>query len=332
MLSPRKPVVPALLLLVLCALGACQTTRQSPRDPDLEAVLNGISDEIVVCGQRFSTGVPVVLWSDRGGYNAYSTKNHFAHTAPKTGKRYTPGRSVKVDDSDRRRLLVPANSRNPEELAQHVDQFVLHYDVCGASERCFLVLHDDRELSVHFLLDVDGTIYQTMDLRDQAWHAAQANPRSVGIEIAQIGAYPPAERATLTEWYDEDSRGPFVAIDKLEPWKIRTPGFIARPRHPELKRGLIHGTEYRQYDFTAQQYDSLIKLTAALHRALPSIKIQAPLDDNGAVRSDAMSDDEYERFSGILGHYHITQRKQDPGPAFDWNHYLSEVRRELAQP
>ena len=45
-----------------------------------------------------------------------------------------------------------------------------------------------------------------------------------------------------------------------------------------------------------------------------------------------MSDDEFRRFSGILGHYHITQRKQDPGPAFDWNHFLSEVRRELAQP
>ncbi|MEM9559092.1 MAG: N-acetylmuramoyl-L-alanine amidase, partial [Planctomycetota bacterium] len=38
---------------------------------------------------------------------------------------------------------------------------------------------------------VDGTIYQTLDVTERAWHATKANSRSVGIEIAQIGAYPP---------------------------------------------------------------------------------------------------------------------------------------------
>jgi len=43
-------------------------------------------------------------------------------------------------------------------LQEHVVQFVFHYDVCGFSQRCFDVLHDHRGLSVHFMLDVDGTI------------------------------------------------------------------------------------------------------------------------------------------------------------------------------
>ena len=43
------------------------------------------------------------------------------------------------------------------------------------------------------MLDLDGTIYQTLDLKEGAWHATVANGRSIGIEIANIGAYPPDE-------------------------------------------------------------------------------------------------------------------------------------------
>ena len=118
-------------------------------------------DEIVVCGQRFHTGTPVVLWTDPGGYNGYS--------AP-AGARF----------SQRAESLAT--------LKQTVDQFVLHYDACGLSRVCFDVL-SERNLSIHFMLDIDGTIYQTIDLKEQAWHATTSNPRSIGIEIANIGAY-----------------------------------------------------------------------------------------------------------------------------------------------
>ena len=61
------------------------------------------------------------------------------------------------------------------QLQQVVDQFVLHYDVCGLSKICFNVLHDHRGLSIHFMVDIDGTIYQTLDLRERAYHATIAN-------------------------------------------------------------------------------------------------------------------------------------------------------------
>src|SRR5215217_402878 len=35
-------------------------------------------DEIMVCGQLFHTGAPVVLWTDPGGYDAYRTDRRFA--------------------------------------------------------------------------------------------------------------------------------------------------------------------------------------------------------------------------------------------------------------
>ena len=78
-------------------------------------------------------------------------------------------------------------------------QVVIHYDAVGSSERCFRALHDNRGLSSHFLLDLDGTIYQTLDLRERAFHAKDRNDSSVGIEIANIGAH--STPKLLQAWY-----------------------------------------------------------------------------------------------------------------------------------
>src|SRR5687767_6675270 len=42
------------------------------------AKLERQGDEIMVCGQLFHTGAPVVLWTDPGGYDAYRTERRFA--------------------------------------------------------------------------------------------------------------------------------------------------------------------------------------------------------------------------------------------------------------
>jgi N-acetyl-anhydromuramyl-L-alanine amidase AmpD len=49
---------------------------------------------------------------------------------------------------------------------------------------------------VHFLLDVDGTIYQTLDLHEKAFHATYANDFSIGVEIAHPGAWKQPMNAT----------------------------------------------------------------------------------------------------------------------------------------
>jgi hypothetical protein len=138
---------------------------------------------IVVAGERFDIGAPVVLWSDPGGYDAYRETAFFASAAAASGeapkKRYRPGRAPWTDPASRENEPA-AGEPEPtlERLRELVDQFVLHYDVAGTSRRCFEILHDRRRLSVHFLLDLDGTLYQTLDLAETAWHARQANPRS----------------------------------------------------------------------------------------------------------------------------------------------------------
>src|SRR6185437_547188 len=92
-------------------------------------------------------------------------------------------------------------------LQQVVDQFVIHFDARGTSRRCFQVLHDQRGLSVQFMLDLDGTIYQTLDVKEAAQHATIANNRSIGIEIANIGAYAVESANRLSTWYRPDSEG-----------------------------------------------------------------------------------------------------------------------------
>ena len=151
-------------------------------------------------------------------------------------------------------------------LQRVVDQFVVHYDVCGIAKQCFNVLHDHRGLSVHFMLDLDGTIYQTLDLKERAFHATTSNHRSIGIEIANMGAYGPGDTKVLDEWYPRDAAGkPFVKVpEKLGDPLIRTKDFTARPARPDPVRGVVQGQELVQYDLTPEQYAALIKLTAAL--------------------------------------------------------------------
>jgi hypothetical protein len=219
-----------LLLSALSAAGACATPRRRPLPPaerlDEPAALG---DSIVACGERFRIDAPVVLWSDPGGYDAYSTELRFPASPPAEppqGLRYAPGRK-RPDGTGATRADGLAALRGV------VDQFVVHFDVCGTSRTCFQVLQDRRKLSVHFLLDIDGTIYQTLDLAETAWHARQANPRSVGVELAHIGAYPPGDASALEEWYVVDDRG--ARAVRLHPPAVPLAGAArgrCRPRLP----------------------------------------------------------------------------------------------------
>lgn len=211
-----------------------------------------------------------------------------------------------------------------------IDQFVIHFDVCGVSRQCFKVLQDMRGLSVHFMLDIDGTLYQTLDLRETAWHARQANSRSIGVEIANMGGYTPGRASALDTWYAQDDLGWHIQIpERLGEGGVRTQGFVGRPARNERIQGLVQGDAFEQFDFTPQQYDTLVKLAAALCRVLPRIEPDAPRDAHGRVRTDALSPEEFEDFHGILGHLHVTRDKSDPGPALDWEEFLERVRARL---
>ena len=323
-------MVRLLALVLAVALGACSSPRPAGfAEPEQ-------NQSIIACGQPIPIGTRVVLWDEPGGYNAYRDVLHFgppsngANTPPDGKLRYEAGRRTKGDDP---RQLVEPGSTDLEALRRAVDLFVVHYDVCGTSERCFLVLHDRRCLSVHFLLDVDGTIYQTLDLRERAWHAGRHNTRSVGVEIANIGSRPITDAKGLAEidaWYERDERG--LRLDPPD-WvnmdSVATPGFVGYSAQAERIQGWIQGHERAQYDFTPEQYRSLVLLAAGLCRALPRIEADAPRDAHGKVLDRVMDPAGLAGFQGIVGHHHISAVKQDPGPAFAWESFLRDVRAEL---
>ncbi|HEX2860055.1 MAG TPA: peptidoglycan recognition family protein [Lacunisphaera sp.] len=293
------------LLVVLGVLAGCRTDPRvaSPSLPD--------GNTFIVAGQRFDAGTPVVTWLAPEGYNAY------ASALPNHGRRMFDGQ--KPTD--------PAPSLGA--LRRHLDQFVLHYDTVGVSRACFQVLQR-RGLSAHFLLDVDGTIYQTLDLQERAWHAGSSNDRSIGIEMASLGAYPPDAAGILSNWYRREPTGQVRLVPPASVGnpRLRTPDFRGRPQRPDAVRGRIHGQDLVQYDFTPEQYAALIKLTAALHRVFPRIELDYPRDDQGRLVEGKLPDEALAKFRGVLGHYHLQFNKVDPGPAFQWDPVINGARRE----
>src|SRR6188474_759789 len=79
LLAPRCLILLALAFVVTgCATKPPRVGMQVPRK----------GDEIMVAGQLFHTGAPVVLWTDPGGYDAYRTEKRFV---PWEKAAYVPG-------------------------------------------------------------------------------------------------------------------------------------------------------------------------------------------------------------------------------------------------
>jgi N-acetylmuramoyl-L-alanine amidase len=331
-LPPRSGLLERLLALAIAwtTLGCSAAPRPGER-------LERAGDEIVVCGEFFHTGTPVRLWLDPGGYDAYRSHRRFSPgesgpvEAPDRNARYGSFRRGAPAEIDER---VADRGWRLEDLREVVEQVVVHFDACGTSRRCFEVLHDIRGLSSHFLIDLDGTVYQTLDVKERAWHAAQANDRSIGIEIAHIGAY--TDTAILDRWYIEDEQrgaGQRRLVIPAEHGETGLPpDFTDVPARPGLHRGTINGRSLVQYDFTERQYLALEKLIAALCRVLPRIRADVPRDADGSVRQAAFENDEQlHAWAGLVGHWHITAEKVDPGPAFDWDRLIRALERESPQ-
>ena len=308
-------------------------------------------DSLVACGLRFPTGTRVVGFLEAGGLNGYRVD---AHGAGDAGERQRdPGDAVPAglgaNRYGNRAVAAPAAGEESadsfrrgedwtlEGLREQVTQVVLHYDGCGTSRRCFRVMHDERGLSCHLLVDVDGTVYQTLDLKERAWHAGgAANDRSVGIEIANVGAFPvnsPEAKEAWARHYrpvsafgHQDGREAVVVrgeeVGRSEDVYVGLPRAGARTGPCQAEGELV------MQDFTREQYRSLAKVVSALHDIFPKVKLVVPDCDGGAgVMTKMMGEEEKAKYEGILGHLHLQSYKIDPGPAMQWRSLLDDVAR-----
>lgn len=201
-------------------------------------------EHLIVAGDRLTVPFPVVTWPEPGGMSFYDRRGW-------TKRRDATGTGVNL--------------------------FVLHWDGCTSAHQCFQVLLD-RGLSVHLLLDGDGTVYQALDLAEaRAWHAGNVNERSVGVEIQN------PVRLHRNKWQN--------------------------PPRPVVVEPGVHGARRQEHlDFYEVQKRRVVELAEVLcerfgiPRALPTGR------DGQVLRALAPPG-----FRGVCGHYHVSREKPDPG-------------------
>jgi peptidoglycan hydrolase-like protein with peptidoglycan-binding domain len=178
--------------------------------------------------------------------------------------------------------------------------FVNHWDVCLSSHMCATLL-DKRGVSVHFLIDNDGTIYQTLDMQHAAWHAgsSRTNRASVGVEITN--AYYPKYQDIYVER-----------------------GFGERP---VVDDAWVHGNKLDPFlGFYPQQLEALKALWQAIH-ATTGIPYETPENQFGKTSTVYQQNVVYGNFTGFVSHYHLTKRKIDCA-GLDLKKLLEEVKDE----
>lgn len=181
-------------------------------------------------------------------------------------------------------------------LRRNPTMFVTHFDVCLSSKSCFDVLKQ-RNLSVHFMIDNDGTIYQTLDTKHIAWHAAGVNNASVGVEISN--AYYQKYNKTYEQM-----------------------GLEARPVITDSR---IHGQKLEPhlgfYPVQIEAYKALVKALSVAH----GIKLQTPIDVEGNQINTVVDDVANSKYNGIVHHFQITTNKIDSA-GLDISKVIKEIK------
>lgn len=178
--------------------------------------------------------------------------------------------------------FIPAKWKSRGRKGVAVDVVVIHYTAGrGEAETVANFLkRGGSKVSAHYIIGRDGTLIQSVDLKDAAWHAGKSNfmgsnksvnRRSVGIELCNAGY-------SHTDRLDE--------ADK----------FRGRHRNPRSKSGVWEA-------YTEEQYKVLYCLLAELQKEIPTLKFVTAHED---IRNPDV-------VPGLRG------SKLDVGPAFDWS-------------
>ncbi len=268
------------------------------------------SNEIIIAGKRFKVDAPVVNMYDFPYWDA--TKEYCIPTEQDPNPKCKPGgipwgnlpHPYSKRYSTRGPLRRFGNNPPLDAVKSVIRQFVIHHDGCNSSDMCFAVLQNERGLSCHFLLDNDGTIFQTIDLALMAYHAGEWNTYAIGIEIANRG-----DAKRDPNFYQSGKYGP----------------------KRNVKACKINGHTILAYDYTPAQKDSMIKLGRALLKLLPNLPAEFPQSTPGNALWDTMPASASARFSGYLAHYHLINQKWDPGP-YDFADLCRRLRGQLSFP
>jgi N-acetyl-anhydromuramyl-L-alanine amidase AmpD len=133
-----------------------------------------------------------------------------------------------------------------------------------------------RGLSVHFFVDRSGVVWQYEDpVHTTTLHAGAANSRSIGIEIANYA------------WRPAGTDPPAIGRDRA------------------MTSCRIHGWSLQHAQFYPEQVTATIALCDILTARIRTIPRHVH-HTSTAVDLDVLT-------GGVIGHYHVSRRKIDPG-------------------
>lgn len=206
------------------------------------------------------------------------------------GETFRSGEDVlncKTFEEDASISFVPPNHSRKRRNAP--DLIVVHWTGGEGSHKRVLATLRKRNLSVHFVIDRDGQIYQTCDpMLVTCSHVGKFNSRSIGIEIVNYGSLP----QNKTPW-------PLSAIP--DTWRDRG-----------VYSTLINNRHMWLADFFAPQKAALRCLLSTLCTYC-NIPGDVPVDVQGNPLHRRLRLTEARFFTGICGHYHLSKTKIDPG-------------------
>lgn len=185
--------------------------------------------------------------------------------------------NYQIDTSRAKKYGIDSPKKDSGTL-RNPDTIVIHYTASNNVKGDIRTLYEsNKEASVQFVIDTDGTTYQLMPANRVAWHAGKSrlgnrtglNKYSFGIEIVNPGFLTEHSDGSLATWYNQ-------IVEKKDATKLK---------HKN------ENFERYWHNYTGEQINAAIELCQALC-------------------------DTYN-ISNIVGHDDISPgRKQDPGPAF----------------
>ncbi len=274
-----------------------------------------VTGEVILAGQTFKVDAPVIshkqfpFWDATAEYCFNTETSRASQCLPAgPGKQFPYGKLPRPYTrrySTRPALRAYRTGWPPLAAAQAaITQFVLHHDGCTSADMCWSVLQNERGLSCHFLVDNNGVIFQTIDLALMAYHAAEFNPRSIGVEFCNRG-----DARKYGDTYDNGKHG--GGRDKVN--------------------CVINGYKYYAFTYTKAQLESFTRLARELRRILPNLPVEFPQKAPGEQAWETLPRGAAFSFRGYIGHYHLTGQKWDPGP-FDFKAFCRGLRGQFSLP
>jgi len=181
-------------------------------------------------------------------------------------------------------LALPTNCFRMHAEDRKPTMVVTHWDAALSAKSCYNILQK-RNISSHFVIDNDGTIYQMVDTKHIAWHAGnrRVNNASIGIDFSN------AYYTKYQKYYEKKGYGP----------------------RPVLSNSMVNGRKLKDhlgyYPVQIEAYKALLK---CLHEHY-GIKLCCPMTGNGKLFTAKHSLSESAKYEGVVCHYHLTHKKID---------------------